>query len=80
MTMDKITEFLGWLTVINMGLLIFSSIMIIALRDKIIAIHSKLLNLNANDLNKAYFQFLAQYKILILIFNLVPYVALKIIF
>jgi hypothetical protein len=31
------------------------------------------------DLSRAYFQYLAQYKILIFVFNLMPYLALRII-
>lgn len=79
MNVEQITEFLGWVTVINMVFLIFSFLMVIALRGKVIAIHSKLLKLDETELNKGYFQFLAQYKIVILAFNLVPYIALKII-
>jgi hypothetical protein len=30
------------------------------------------------DLSRAYFQYLAQYKILVFVFNLMPYLALRI--
>jgi hypothetical protein len=34
--------------------------------------------LDDTDLSRAYFQYLAQYKILIFVFNLMPYLALRI--
>ncbi len=33
--------------------------------------------LDEKDLNRAYFQYLAQFKILIIVFNVTPYIALK---
>ncbi len=78
MTIEQITQLLGWCTAINLGLLIFSSIFVILLRVPIMKIHAKMFPLSEEDLARAYFQYLAQYKILILVFNLAPYLALRI--
>ncbi len=78
MTIDQIAQLLGWSTAINLGLLILSSILVILLRVPITKIHSKMFQLSDEDLSRAYFQYLAQYKILIFVFNLVPYIALRI--
>jgi uncharacterized protein DUF6868 len=77
---ELIGEFLGWCSIINIGLGLFSVIFMIFLRDPISRIHSKMFNLDAADLSRAYFQFLAQYKILTIIFNIVPYLVLKIMY
>jgi len=42
-------------------------------------IHGKMSGLDETDLSRAYFQYLAQYKIVFFVFNLVPYIALRII-
>lgn len=76
-SIETLTIFLGWSTVINICLLGIMTIFLVALRGPISQIHSKLCGLNEEDLARAYFQFLAQYKILVIVFNLVPYIALK---
>lgn len=78
-TIASLTEFLGWTLVINLGILMFSSMAIVIFRSGISNIHGKLFGMTELDLGRAYFQYLAQYKIAILVFNLAPYVALKII-
>ena len=77
-TIETMIEFLGWCSVINIGMLIFYSIFIIIFTDTMVKIHTKMLDLDKNYLNQAYFKYLAQYKIIIIIFNIVPYFALKI--
>lgn len=77
-TIEAMREFLGWCSVINIGLLIFSSIFLVLLRGPISRIHGKMLNLDESDLSRAYLQFLAQYKIVIIVFTIVPYFALRI--
>ena len=78
MTVEMMRAVLGWCSVINIGLLMFSSIFVIALRTTASRIHGKMFNLDEKYLSQAYFQYLAQYKIAIIVFNVVPYFALKI--
>jgi hypothetical protein len=77
-TLQTLTEFLGWASVINIGILFLSSIVLVLMRKSIMSTHSKMFGLDDTHLSRAYFQYLAQYKIAIFIFNLVPYIALKI--
>jgi hypothetical protein len=42
-------------------------------------LHAKMFGLSEEDLSRAYFQYLAQYKIAIFVFNLAPYLALRIV-
>jgi len=74
---DTLTEFLGWCSVINVGIFIFSAIAVTILRDPIASIHSRLFRLNKSDLPEIYVHYLGVYKIAVIIFNLVPYIALK---
>jgi len=77
-TIDTITEFLGWASVINICFLILASASVMLMRNTMISLHGKMFGLDARDLSRAYFQYIAQYKIAIFVFNLVPYIALKI--
>lgn len=76
-SIEIITAFFGWCTVINFGILIVAAILLVLTRDSISKIHGKMFGLNEMDVARAYFQYLAQYKIAIFVLNLVPYIALR---
>jgi hypothetical protein len=78
MSMDTLTEFLGWASVVNIAVLLLSTLGVIAMRGAITGIHSKLFGLDERDLGRAYFQYLAQYKVAIIVLNIAPYIALKV--
>ena len=77
-TIESLTEFIGWCAFINIGMLTVTSVLILLLRNPISNIHGKMFGLGTTDVLNAYFQYLAQYKIAIIVFNIVPYIALKI--
>lgn len=74
---SEMTNFFGWCSVINIGLLLYMTLMFTLFRSFVKSLHAKMFGLPEVDLDKAYFNYLANYKIAILIFNLVPYLALK---
>lgn len=74
-----ITAFIGWCTIINFGVLVFSTIMIVVAGNWVKGIHSRLFGLPEQSLEAIYFNYLAHYKLAIIIVNLTPYIALKII-
>ena len=76
-TIESLTTFFGWCAVINFSVLIIATLSMLALQDMMIRIHSNLFSLREDDLRRAYFDYLARYKIAIFIFNLAPYAALK---
>lgn len=73
-----LTAFLGWCTVINIGILTYTSIMTILFNAPVKKLHAKMLPIASDKLDEFYFNFLGNYKLAIFIFNLVPYCALKI--
>ena len=79
MNIQVLTSFFMWCTIINGGLLILSTIMIIPAEDLIYRIHSKWFSFSRETFNVAIYSFLGLYKIAILVFNLVPWIALLII-
>ncbi len=74
---QTVREVLGWCTILNMAMLMFASILLVALGGPIKKIHERMFGLREEDLSRAYFQYLAQYKIAIFVFNLAPYVAIR---
>jgi len=76
--MESLTELLGWASALNILVLMLSTITLIAMRGTITKLHTKLFGLDEKDLGRAYFQYLAQYKIAIIVLNIAPYLALKI--
>jgi len=77
-TISELTEFLGWSSVINICLLIATTLAVILMRESITKLHEKMFGIDAKELPILYFQYIAQYKLAIIIFNIVPYIALKI--
>jgi hypothetical protein len=77
-SMETLAAFLGWCTLINLGMLMFATLMLASMRASVSRIHGSMFGLEEADLSRAYFQYLAQYKILVFVFNLVPYLALRI--
>jgi hypothetical protein len=77
-TLSQLTELLGWASILNIGMLVFVSLMLVSMRSCITSIHSKMFSIPENDLALIYFKYLANYKTLSLIFILSPYLALKI--
>jgi len=76
---ETLTIFFGWCSIINIAMLCAATLMLTTMREFISGIHSKMTGLGQSELSIAYFQYLANYKIAILMLNLVPYIALKII-
>jgi hypothetical protein len=75
--LEIITEAFGWCTAINIGVFVLAAILLVPMRRVVVSIHGRMFNLSEDDLSRAYFQYMAQYKIAILVLNLVPYIVLK---
>ena len=79
MSIDQITTFLGWATIANCVIVSVSLVIFLLFRSAIVSIQSQLFNVEHKALNVVYIQYFAFYKILIVFFNLVPYLSLKLI-
>jgi hypothetical protein len=79
MDIQQLTTFLGWCTVINFALLLLATVALTVFRQMILRVHSALLGVADKDLTVLYVTYLAHFKVLVIVFNLVPWIALKII-
>ena len=79
MTHEFLTTFFGWLTALNIAVLLFTTVMVLILQDWIAGIHSRMFQMERPDVKRVYFRYLANYKILTLVFCITPWLALKLI-
>ena len=77
-SIELVREFLAWCSAINIGMLLVSTIMLLFMRGWIIKIHAKMTGVSEAELPRIYLEFLGNYKMLIIVFNVVPYIALRI--
>lgn len=79
MDMALLKEFFMWMTVINFGLFMWIAIMCMLCKRFIQRIHGRLFGLNEDAINACLYGFLGFYKIVFIVFVLVPWIALTII-
>jgi len=79
-SIDTLTTFLGWCTAINIGIiLLFLVAMSVIKKDGFfISVTVKIFGNTREDALATMFRVFQQYRLLFAMFNLVPYVALKI--
>ena len=66
------------MTVINFLILLISTVGVVALTQEMKVIHSRMFHVPSDALPQLYFEFLGWYKLLWMIFNLVPYISLRV--
>tara|TARA_B100001063_G_C16358472_1_gene354832 strand:- start:98 stop:346 length:249 start_codon:yes stop_codon:yes gene_type:complete len=77
-TLSQLTEFLGWVSILNIGMLLFAGFVLIGMKTFVTGVHSKLFSVPEEELPTIYFRYLSNYQTLTLIFAIAPYIALKI--
>ena len=76
-TLNQLTELFGWASFINVVMLMLIGTLLIVARDKIAAIHSQMFDISSAELSKLYFDYLGRFKMLVIVFAIVPYISLK---
>jgi hypothetical protein len=76
--METLTAFLGWCTVMNIGLLVLGGLAWIAVKEFVGELGAKMFGVAKEELKVTFFRVLMQFRAAIVILNLVPYIALKI--
>ena len=79
MTLEVIRDMLAWCSVINLGLLIFWVLFYTAARGMIVKFHGGIFDLTQEQLSKIHYQGIILFKMGIALFNLAPYLALRIV-
>ena len=79
MTVELFLGVLGWSAVINLGLLMWWFLWLLFAHDFVYRMHSKWFKISVEKFDAIHYAGIAFYKIIIIAFNLVPYLALQII-
>lgn len=77
MTIETLTTFFGWMAVINLAYLAVATLAVAGMRNWMISIHQRIFGIDETDLKTVYFNWIANYKIVALVFTVAPYIALK---
>ena len=78
MDLALLKEFFMWMTVVNLGLFMWMAIMCMLAKGFIYRVHGKLFGLSQETVNAMLYGFLGFYKIVFIVFVLVPWIALTI--
>ena len=75
-------EFFKWCFILNYSLMCFSALIIFLFEDSVFKIHTKLgfYSGDKDNYKSLIFTYFGNWKILVIVFNLVPWITLKIIF
>ena len=80
MTIEQLTVFLGWSTVINAGLMLWAVIALAVMPDLVYKMQGLVSKLSREDLEKAMYHFLGLFKLGIIFLNFTPYLVLRLFF
>lgn len=77
MDLMTLTEFLKWCSIINFGFLLYIALVLMLFPSFVYQMHSKFFRLSRESFDVVIYSFIGVYKIFFFFFNLVPYLALK---
>lgn len=79
MEMAQATAIFGWMLVINIALYTLAAVFIIFARDWVSNLQARITGISAEEWPAHLIDYLGRYKIAIIMLNLAPYLALKIV-
>ena len=79
MTLVIIRKTLAWCSVINIGLLLWWFLFFVQAHDWMYRLHSKWFKVSVEKFDSIHYRSMALFKASLLVFNLVPYFALRIV-
>lgn len=78
MDIQVLTKFFMWCTILNMGLLFFLFLILAFARDFVYKMHGECFPMPQETFNVVFYSFMGMYKIIVLVFNVIPWAALAI--
>ena len=78
MAIETVREILGWCTVLNFAMFFVSVVVMTVARGWVYKMHGDWWRISEQQFNVTIYGFLGLYKVMIIVFNLVPYVAVVI--
>ena len=79
MTLELVTAMLGWCTAINLGLLVWWILFVVLAHDWTYRVHTKWFEISPQQFDAIHYAGMGIFKMVVIVFNLVPYLALRIV-
>ncbi len=79
MTIETLRAVLGWCSIINMALILWWFLAIVIAHDWVYRMHTRWFKLSVERFNEIHYAGIAFFKIVVFVFNIVPYFALCIV-
>ena len=76
-TIRSLRTFLGWCVVINLGVLLYWFLAIVFARDFVFMVHTRWFTISEESFDAIHYTMMTFYKLVVIIFNLVPYLVLR---
>jgi hypothetical protein len=77
-SIDTLATFFGWCTVINIGFVLFVLLVFAVFHEGFGRLTARIFGVTEAEAKATLFRIFMQYRVLIVVLNLVPYIALKI--
>ena len=75
--MKPTRTFLGWCTVINLGILIYWIIALVFARKWVFGVHTSAVEISKESFAEINYALMGYYKLVVILFNLTPYLVLR---
>ena len=79
MDIQTLTKFFMWCTILNVGLLTLSSIMCVCFADFSYQMNNRFFSISREAFNVVLVGFIGIFKLVVIVFSVVPYIALLIV-
>ncbi len=79
MDIQLLTRFFMWCTILNVGLLFLTFLIFTVAGDFVYRMHGKWFSMRRETFNVVFYSFIGLYKVLVYVFNIIPWVALLIV-
>ena len=79
MNIEMLSQFFLWCSIINIVISLLVFIVVVIGKNRVYSIHSKLFNVSEEKSAEVIYSSMVNYKTIIFVFNIIPYIAIQII-
>ena len=76
-TKENLQTFLGWCTVINLGILLYWIIALVFARDWVFWVHTLAVEISKESFAEINYAMMGYFKLAVILFNVTPYLVLR---
>tara|TARA_B100000963_G_C22549162_1_gene635926 strand:+ start:408 stop:704 length:297 start_codon:yes stop_codon:yes gene_type:complete len=77
MTKENLQTFLGWCTVINLGLLLYWILALVFAHDWVFWVHTSAVEISKESFAEINYAMMGYFKLAVILFNVTPYLVLR---